>query len=67
MCKARQYSDTMICGPCGLQWDVNDIDPPQCQPKNKPKVEHYKPPVILTPEERARGVQVLKDLQKLFD
>lgn len=29
-CKARQYSDQMACGTCGLAWDVNDPDPPQC-------------------------------------
>lgn len=30
-CQARQYSDQMICGRCGLQWDVNDPDPPTCK------------------------------------
>lgn len=34
-CKARQYSDQMMCGYCGLQWDVNDPDPPLCQTVNK--------------------------------
>ena len=29
-CVARQYSDQMQCGPCGLAWDVNDPEPPQC-------------------------------------
>ena len=29
-CKARQYSDQMLCGACGLAWDVNDDDPPEC-------------------------------------
>lgn len=29
-CQARQYSDTMACGACGLQWDVNDVEPPEC-------------------------------------
>lgn len=31
-CKARQHSDQMICEACGLQWDVNDPDPPECNP-----------------------------------
>jgi predicted amidophosphoribosyltransferase len=35
-CKARQYSDQMVCPRCGLQWDVNDPDPPQCR-KDEPK------------------------------
>ena len=29
-CKARQYSDQMLCCKCGLQWDVNDPEPPKC-------------------------------------
>lgn len=33
-CKARQYSDQMMCA-CGLAWDVNDIDPPECQGMGK--------------------------------
>jgi dihydrofolate reductase (trimethoprim resistance protein) len=35
MCDARQYSDQMICGTCGLQWDVNDLEPPECKPDKK--------------------------------
>ena len=30
-CKARQYGDQMICAPCGLNWDVNDPEPPECR------------------------------------
>lgn len=29
-CQAVQYSDQMICDRCGLQWDVNDPEPPAC-------------------------------------
>lgn len=29
-CQARQYSDQMQCGACGLQWDINDPEPPAC-------------------------------------
>lgn len=31
-CQARQYSDQMLCGKCGLAWDVNDQDRPKCRP-----------------------------------
>lgn len=31
-CAARQYSDQMICDKCGLQWDINDPEPPTCNP-----------------------------------
>jgi len=30
-CQARQYGDQMICAPCGLNWDTNDPDPPECR------------------------------------
>lgn len=30
-CQAYQASDQMVCGPCGLQWDMHDEDPPKCQ------------------------------------
>jgi hypothetical protein len=30
-CLARQYSDQMLCGLCGLAWDVNDPEPPECE------------------------------------
>lgn len=35
MCDARQYSDQMMCS-CGLSWDVNDPDPPNCPAGRKP-------------------------------
>lgn len=31
-CRARQHSDQMLCE-CGLAWDVNDPDPPDCRAK----------------------------------
>lgn len=33
-CAARQYSDQMLCGTCGLAWDMNDPDPPPCPHEN---------------------------------
>ncbi|RTL04966.1 hypothetical protein EKK58_09165 [Candidatus Dependentiae bacterium] len=27
---AVQQSDEMFCSDCGLRWDVNDPDPPEC-------------------------------------
>lgn len=29
-CLARQYGDQMICTACGLNWDTNDPEPPEC-------------------------------------
>lgn len=34
VCSARRQGDQMMCR-CGLAWDLNDPDPPQC-PKKKP-------------------------------
>ena len=30
-CAARQFSDQMVCEPCGLTWDTNDSDEPRCR------------------------------------
>lgn len=30
-CLARQYGDQMICAACGLNWDTNDPEPPECR------------------------------------
>ena len=39
-CKARQYSDEMVCHECNLRWDVNDQYPPDCfQGKSSGKEE----------------------------
>lgn len=29
-CQAYQSGDSTYCGPCGLQWDTNDPEPPPC-------------------------------------
>lgn len=29
-CEARQYSDQKQCDRCGLIWDMNDDDQPEC-------------------------------------
>lgn len=34
-CQARQYGDQMICAACGLNWDTNDPEPPQCRTVDK--------------------------------
>ena len=30
-CQARQYGDQFICAPCGLTWDTNELEPPECR------------------------------------
>lgn len=34
-CLARQYGDQMICHACGLNWDTNDPEPPECKKVDK--------------------------------
>lgn len=29
-CRAKHRGDQMMCDECGLVWDVNDPDPPEC-------------------------------------
>lgn len=36
-CEAVQFSDQMRCDRCGLSYDVNDPDPPDCK---KPVTVH---------------------------
>ena len=31
-CEAYQMNCEMLCTKCGLQWDVNDPEPPHCNP-----------------------------------
>ncbi len=30
-CHARHYGDQIMCAPCGLNWDANDLEPPECR------------------------------------
>lgn len=34
MCEAQRMNEQMICGKCGLQWDIDDPEPPEC-PEDK--------------------------------
>lgn len=43
-CKARQYSDQMLCQ-CGLAWDTNDPEPPECPAYGVRDVRDSAPPV----------------------
>lgn len=31
VCKGRLYGDQIICSECGLNWDRDDEDPPECK------------------------------------
>lgn len=32
-CVAYQCSDQMVCPKCGVVWDMNDPEPPECKTK----------------------------------
>jgi len=61
-CKARQHSDQMACS-CGLAWDMNDPDPPQCRQGVVARQELSAIRVIL--QEPGRFASVQKRLLKL--
>ena len=56
-CHARQYSDQMQCGKCGLTWDVNDPEPPKCNPIRQPDWRE---------QDKKRGRDVLARLKAMF-
>lgn len=37
-CEARQYNDQMLCGRCGMQWDVAETERPECLPRTDRRV-----------------------------
>ena len=39
-CKAIRSADEMHCGHCGLQWDVDDLEPPKCCNGDPPMQRH---------------------------
>lgn len=54
MCEAIRYGDTTICGPCGMQWDTNDPEPPACRrtrPQGRRVVVDMAPPTGPAPRD----------------
>ena len=52
-CHARQESDQMRCVPCGLVWDMNDPEPPECRKNIKravAKVAKIEAPLPIKPK-----------------
>ncbi len=37
-CKARRHNDEMRCDHCNRVWELNDPDPPKCNPQ---RIEHH--------------------------
>lgn len=61
-CQARQYSDQMICGACGLQWDVNDFDPPDCKKTGGKARSSGAPSAPLPPQPRGLPDELPADI-----
>lgn len=59
-CEARQYSDQMQCDACGLVWDMNDVDPPECAPT----VVHVKKGAAVGPSGTLPDVISTSDLEQ---
>jgi hypothetical protein len=56
-CDARRYSDQMMCGKCGLGWDMNDPDPPECG-------RHARAAVPALPAAKVDGRAILAKLKE---
>lgn len=50
-CQARREGDQMCCGRCGLAWDVDDEERPECRPAG-------------TPPERSTGDAAIADMRQ---
>ena len=64
-CTARQYSDQMLCDKCGLQWDMNDDDLPQCSPLNVAQNHAHQSKPKPVSKAQARGF--LSELKKSLE
>lgn len=73
-CEAVQYSDQMQCARCGLSYDVNDPDPPDCQrpvPRTVHKTASVGPTTRIV-DQSTEGLakahqKCVEELEKLFD
>lgn len=54
-CQARQHSDQMLYGRCGLGWDANDPEPPPCAAQPAPMPEPSRVPALFR---RDRGEMI---------
>ena len=57
-CQARQYGDQLMCAACGLNWDVNDPEPPACHPSDR-RTRQAKATVKFEDAERPANTQGL--------
>lgn len=63
-CKARQHSDQMQCGRCGLAWDVNDPESPACRPVARVDYGVPRPSPAFRQQVRAQLEALRQSLQK---
>lgn len=61
-CRARQHSDQMLCD-CGLGWDMNDPEPPEC--RSTAVATQQLAAMRVTLQEPSRFASVQKRLLKL--
>ena len=59
VCKARQYSDEMVCRACMLRWDTNDPDPQECNPK-----EEHPMPTSTKPDAKTQSKWTREDWKR---
>mgnify|MGYP003387861937 CR=1 FL=1 len=64
-CRARQYSDEMVCHECGLLWDKNDPEPPACG-KGAKETRCATPSAGATSPELSYDNMLLNRIENLF-
>ena len=65
-CEARQYPDQMNCQRCGLYWDMNDPDPPDCLTAAEVSLEATRKALAVTPAALPASLETLEDARRAY-
>lgn len=60
-CLARRSGNQWICTPCGLTWDTDDNEPPECRPRGLPT-----PPVYDVQAALAESHEAIRGLLEFY-
>lgn len=66
-CRARRLNDQMVCYHCSKSWDVDDEDPPKCEPKKADRMPDFRTPERLTKVGRPITDQDWKNLKEALE
>jgi len=66
-CKAYERGSQWFCDECGVTWDLNDDDPPECNPIVKAGILIHRgntEPVVKNKEKAAKAVDNMRGILK---